>query len=226
MKQKSGGKMSTRNMVIVSVVLLIVAVFVGMALYPQLPARMASHWNAAGQVDGYMPRFWAVALMPLLAAGFLLLALLIPRIDPLRGNIERFRGYFNTFIVLMMLFLFYMHGLTLAWNLGYTDFDMGTAMMPALGLLFIYIGVMMRKAERNWFIGIRTPWTLSSDFVWKKTHSLGAVLYIAAGLLALMGIFFSKYAVWFLLVPLFAVSIFLVGYSYVLYQKEEREKIS
>ncbi len=214
--------MSTRTMVVLSVLILLVAALAGAMAYPHMPAQVASHWNAASEVDGYMSRFWGVALMPLIAAGMLLLAVLIPQIDPLRSNIERFRGYFNTFIVLMMLYLLYIYGLTLAWNLGYTKFQMGTAMMPAIGLLFIYVGVMMQKAERNWFIGIRTPWTLSSDTVWKKTHRLGAVLYILSGLLALMGTFFQKYAVWFLLVPLLAATLFLVGYSYVLYQKETR----
>lgn len=212
--------MSTRTTILISIVLIIAAVAVSAFLAPRMPEQMASHWNAAGQVDGYMSKFWGLFLMPVMAAGMLLLFLAIPQIDPLKANIAKFREYFNTFIALLMVFLFYMQGLTLAWNLGYTGFDMGTAMLPALGLFFVYAGVMMAKAKRNWFIGIRTPWTLSSDTVWDATHRLGAKLFIGSGLLAILGVFFGAYALWFVFVPLLGSALFLVVYSYVLYQRE------
>ena len=81
--------------------------------------------------------------------------------------------------------MLYIYALTLLWNLGYTDFGMSRAMLPAMGLLFIFIGYMLRKAKRNFFIGIRTPWTLSSDKVWDETHRLGAILFMISGVLAL-----------------------------------------
>ncbi len=99
---------------------------------------------------------------------------------------------------------------------------MGAAMLPALGLFFIYAGIMMGKAKRNWFIGVRTPWTLSSDAVWDATHCLGAKLFIGSGLLAILGAFFGPYAVWFVFVPLLGSALFLVVYSYVLYQRETK----
>jgi uncharacterized membrane protein len=87
-------------------------------------------------------------------------------------------------------------------------------------LLFIFAGIMMRKAKRNFFIGIRTPWTLSSDRVWDKTHRLGSILFIILGILAMLGTFFVDNAIWFLMVPILATTLFLVIYSYVLYQRE------
>ncbi|NOY99569.1 MAG: SdpI family protein [Chloroflexi bacterium] len=214
--------MSTRTTLIVSVILILAVSVVSAMLYPQLPELVASHWNANNQVDGYMSRFWGAFLMPVVSVGMLALFLLIPTIDPLKANVAKFRGYFNTFILLLLVFLFYIHGLTLAWNLGHTSFDMGTAMLPALGLFFIYLGIMMKKAKRNWFIGIRTPWTLSSDAVWNETHRLGSTLYIASGILALVGVFFAPYALWFVMAPLLGSSLFLVVYSYVLYQRETK----
>ncbi|MBT3712650.1 MAG: SdpI family protein, partial [Anaerolineae bacterium] len=87
-------------------------------------------------------------------------------------------------------------------------------------LLFLLVGYMLRKAKRNWFIGIRTPWTLSSDTVWDKTHQLAGKLFIASGILAMLGVFFGDNAVWFTLIPILGTTLWLFIYSYLLYQKE------
>lgn len=212
--------MSTRLTVISSIALIVIAVIVSAAVYDRLPPLVASHWNTANQVDGYMPRFWGAFLMPIVSLGMLALFLVIPNIDPLKANVQKFRPAFDGFIALTVAFMLYVHGLTLAWNLGYNRFDMGTALLPALGLIFIFAGLLMRQAKRNYFIGIRTPWTLSSDRVWDETHRLGAILFIFAGLIALAGTFFPRYAFWLLIIPLLGITLFLVVYSYILYQRE------
>ena len=212
--------MSTRTTIFVTIFLITFAMAFSLSVYNRLPDQMASHWNTANQVDGYMSRFWGAFLMPVVAVAMLLLFLVIPGIDPLKANIAQFREYFNTFIVLIIAFLAYMHVLTMLWNLGYDQFNMGAAMLPAMGLLFIFAGVMMREAKRNFFIGIRTPWTLSSDRVWYETHRIGSTLFIISGILAFLGAFFANYAVWFILVPVLASTVFLLVYSYVLYQRE------
>ena len=212
--------MSTRTTIFATIFLIAFAVAFSVSVFDRLPYQMASHWNTANQVDGYMSRFWGAFLMPIVAIGMLALFLVIPNIDPLKANIAKFREYFNAFIVLMIAFLVYMHVLTMLWNLGYNQFNMGTAMLPALGLIFVFAGVMLRKAKRNFFIGIRTPWTLSSDRVWDETHRIGSTLFIISGILALLGAFFAHYAVWFILVPVLASTLFLLVHSYVLYQRE------
>jgi uncharacterized membrane protein len=184
---------------------------------------MASHWNASGEVDGYMPKFWGVFLLPLITLGMLVLFMIVPNIDPLKANIAQFRETFNLFIVLIIAFMLYIYGLTLAWSLGYQDFNMSTAMLPFMGVLFIAIGFMLRKAKRNFFIGIRTPWTLSSDFVWDKTHQLGSILFMASGAFTIIGGFFGGMtAFWLMFVPLIGSSLFLVIYSYILYRDETK----
>jgi uncharacterized membrane protein len=161
--------------------------------------------------------------MPLITTGMLLLFLVIPSIDPLKANIAKFREAFNLFIVLIIVFMLYIHGLTLAWSMGYQNFKMSTAMLPFMGVLFIAIGSMLRKAKRNFFIGIRTPWTLSSDRVWDETHRIGALLFMASGVLAIIGSFFGGMAAfWMLFVPLIGSTLFLLAYSYVLYQRETK----
>jgi len=215
--------MTTKNTLIISIILIAIAIIAGAVLWNQLPDQMASHWDINDQVNGTMPKFWGVFLMPLITLGMLVLFLVIPSIDPLKANIAKFRESFNLFIVLIIAFMLYIHGLTLAWSLGYQDYKMSAAMLPFMGVLFIAVGFMLRKAKRNFFIGIRTPWTLSSDSVWDKTHQLGSILFMVSGALAIIGGFFgSKTAFWLMFVPLIGSSLFLVIYSYVLYRQETK----
>ncbi len=213
--------MSTRLTLIICLALILIAVVFSAAVYSRLPDRMASHWGLNDQVNGTISRFWGAFLMPLMALAFLALFLLIPSIDPLKANIAAFRPLFNGFIVALIVFLLYIHVVTILWNLGYQSFHMSTVLMPGLGLIFIFAGLMMRQAKRNFFIGIRTPWTLSSDRVWTQTHRVGGVLFIVCGVIALFGMLFpGTIAFALVLVPLLAVTAFLIPYSYWLYQQE------
>jgi uncharacterized membrane protein len=96
-----------------------------------------------------------------------------------------------------------------------------TFLSPALAILFYSTGILIENAKRNWFIGIRTPWTMSSDKVWDKTHKLGGKLFKIVGILALLAIFFESYAILIIVVPVIIVSIYTIVYSYFGYQKEK-----
>ena len=213
--------MNTKVTSIIALSLIAVAIIAGLALWNKLPDQMPSHWNVNDEVDGTMPRFWGVFLMPLVTLGMFALFILIPNIDPLKANVAQFRETFNLFIVFIIAFMLYIHALTLAWSLGYNNFKMSAAMLPLIGVLFIFIGYMLKKAKRNFFIGIRTPWTLSSDTVWDKTHQLGSILFMLSGAFAIIGGFFGgMLAFWLMFVPLIGSTIFLMVYSYVLYRNE------
>jgi len=206
---------------LVIIVLILISFGLGAYFFPQMPNKMASHWNIKGEANGYMSKFWGLFLMPIILLGLFLLFILIPKIDPLKENIAKFRKYFDGFIVLIMVFLFYIYLLSIAWNLG-KRFDMGQMMVPALGILFYYCGILTENAKRNWFIGIRTPWTLSSESVWDKTHKIGGKLFKIAGLIAFLGIFFPNYAFYFILVPVLLAAFYTITYSYFDYQKETK----
>jgi uncharacterized membrane protein len=215
--------MKTKTTSIITLVLIALALLAGAVLWNQLPDQMASHWNVNDQVNGYISKFWGVFMMPLITLGMLVLFLVVPNIDPLKANIAQFRETFNLFVVLIVTFMLYIHGLTLAWNLGHQNFKMSAAMLPFMGVLFIAVGYMLRKAKRNFFIGIRTPWTLSSDSVWDKTHKLGSILFMVSGAFAIIGGFFGGMAAfWLMFVPLIGSSLFLVLYSYILYRAETK----
>lgn len=196
---------------------------IGVILYPSMPEQMASHWNEKGEVNGYMSKFWGVFFTPFLSLGLIGIFLLIPKIDPLKSNIEKFRRYYDEFIVLVLLFLSYVHLLTIFWNLGYR-FNMTTMIFLMIAPLFYYSGILMENAKRNWFIGIRTPWTLSSETVWDKTHKIGGKLFKLCGVLVIPGILFEKHALLFIIFPIILTSIYLFAYSYFEYQKESRTK--
>ena len=212
--------MSTRTTAVISVLLIALSVIAGIVLYPELPDPMPSHWNAAGEVDGYMSKFWGVFLVPLLSAGLLAMLLAIPSMDPRRANIEKFRGAYNAFIVGFVAFMVYVEALILAAGLGHT-INMTRLLMPVVGLLFVGVGVMVGRAKRNYFIGIRTPWTLDDEVVWDATHRLGAWTFGAAGVLVLLGSFLgSGTAVfWLMLAALLLAAVVPIVYSYVLWRR-------
>jgi len=199
--------------------ILVLTFAVGIIAYPFMPDLMASHWGFSGEVNGYMPKIWGLFLVPVISAGLALLLLFIPRLDPLRENIEKFRETYELFIIVMLLFLLYLQVLTITWNLG-IRFNITQLLSPAMAALFYACGILIGKAKRNWFIGIRTPWTLSSDRVWDKTHAIGGRLFKIAGVLALGGILLPGLAWLFLLGPVLLISVYLVVYSYLEFRKE------
>lgn len=199
--------------------LIIVLMAYGLAaiFYPRLPEIIASHWGLNNQVNGYMSKFWGTLIIPVMMTFLYLLFLVIPKTDPHKENYKGFQNYFDGFVILLELFLLYTYLLMLFWNVGY-QFSFSLVLPPALGALFYYIGVLLSHAKQNWFIGIRTPWTLSNEKVWKQTHELGAKLFKVIGVLAVLTIFLPNTSFALVIGLLVGASLFLVFYSYYLYQ--------
>ena len=210
--------MKTKTVLIWSMALSLGALALGLLLAPRFPEQMAIHWNELGEPDGYGSNFMGLWFMPIMTIGLTLLLLGIPQIDPLKKNIEKFQKEYNTFIFLFVIFFVYTHVLTLLFNLG-MHLNILTMMIPAFGGFFYYIGVLMEKAKRNYFIGIRTPWTLADDDVWNQTHRIGAKGFKISGVLTILGVVFQGLAIWFMIVPILLVSIYTIGYSYFAYRK-------
>lgn len=209
--------MSTQWFHRVSRLLILVALIGTAVVYSRLPDPMVTHWGAHGQPNGWMSRFWGAAIGPLMMVVLYLLFWAIPAIDPLKENIARFRGLYNGFVSLVLLFLLYVQALSLAWNLGWRV-DIGTAILPAMGLLFLAIGWFLPRAEPNWFVGIRTPWTLSDPQVWRDTHRLGGKAFLLSGVLLLLAAFVPA-LLWVGIGALVLLSLALVVYSYFRYRQ-------
>lgn len=202
----------------IGIVLILVMMGLSLYFYPLLPSNMAVHWNTEGSPNGYSPKIVGLMLIPSLSIGLLILFILIPKIDPLARNMRRFWGYYEMLVVVVTGFMLYMHMRLIAWNMG-LKFDMGLMTMPAIGLLFVYLGVLLKHAKRNWFIGIRTPWTLSDEKVWNKTHELGSRLFIVGGVMIALSPSFGKIAIYVVVSTLFLITTFLFVYSYWLWSK-------
>jgi len=205
---------------LITLLLIILSFLIGIFSYQSLPDKIASHWDSQGNVNGYIQKFWGIFLLPIISISLFLLFYFLPKIDPLKENYKKFKSYYDSFILIIILFMFYIYILTLIWNFG-IQFNMNLSLIPALGFLFIYIGIILKKIKRNWFIGIRTPWTITSNKVWDKTHKLGSKLFILSGIITLLGIFFSDYMIWFILVPVILSSIISIIYSYLEFKKNK-----
>ncbi len=190
--------------------------------YSRMPEQMVSGWDYLGRPNRYLPRFWGLFLMPLINLLMVGLFSLIPQIDPLKENVKKFQAYFDVFIISILLFLFYLQGLVLAWNLGYR-FNMVYLMILPFVILFWIIGVLLEKSRRNWFIGVRTPWTISSDLVWRKTNRLGGKLFKASSLITLIGFLLPDFAFLLVVIPSFLATVFAVVYSYFVYRVEKKK---
>ena len=149
---------------------------------------------------------------PALKAAVLGLFAALPRIDPLGESVEEFREQYYTFVIPAVSLLTTVHLLVLAWNAGYRFEPMQT-LAPAIGVLFYSAGIPLERAERNWFVGIKTPWTLSSDDVWKRTHERAGPLFRLAGVVAMLGSFVPAYAVLLIVAPVAAVAAYTTVYS-------------
>ncbi|MCD6247545.1 MAG: SdpI family protein [Candidatus Diapherotrites archaeon] len=189
--------------------------------YPQLPEKIPSHWNAAGEIDAYTNKEVSLFIIPVITLLIVLLFTVLPKVDPLKENYVAFMSYFKGFILIFVVFMLYLHALTIAAGLGFTV-KMNYCLMPAISALFLYMALLLKKAKRNWFVGIRTPWTLSSDSVWQKTHALASKLFILYAILFLFAGFFEP-----LFLPAIIAIILLVialfAYSYFEYAKEEKK---
>ena len=214
--------MNSRHRFLIATVFVVISGAVSVLTAPELPTRMATHWNAAGQPDGTMPKAAALAFLPTMTAVLLVVFALVPRIDPLRENIAAFRPVYDWFVVVFTAFMAVIHGGVIAFNLGY-EFDFTLLILTTVAGLFYYVGVLLEHAERNWFVGIRTPWTLSSADVWDRTHRLGSRLFKLTALVALIGLLFGEYAIYFLVVPALLTAGITAVYSYYLYEQLERD---
>ncbi|MEM5812412.1 MAG: SdpI family protein [Candidatus Aenigmatarchaeota archaeon] len=189
-------------------------------LYFLLPEIIVTHWNFQGKPDGFMSKEFFSAFFLSLALGIYGLLLVIPKIDPLRKNIKKFIIYYDGMVVLSAGFMLYIYLIVAASNIG-LGIDTAKAIIPCVSSLLFYVGFLCTKSKRNWFIGIRTPWTLSSDKVWEKTNRLGGRLLEAYSIVFLLGFFVSQDFFILLLFVLILIFIFTTVYSYFEYRKEE-----
>lgn len=200
--------------------IVIIAVVATLAVYPRLPEQVPTHWNMSGQADDWSSRLWGAWMIPLVMAFMLLAFRAFPLIDPRRENYPKFAGAYEGILIIVLLFMLALHLSLIATMLGWPMAAM--RLLPvAVGLLLIGIGALLPKAHANWFIGIRTPWTLSNDRVWEKTHRVGGGVMIATGVLVAASAFLAPPWTHRVMAGAIAtMAIIVVAYSYFAWRQE------
>ncbi|HEX3025838.1 MAG TPA: SdpI family protein [Clostridia bacterium] len=164
------------------VLIIILAGFIiGAVFYPRLPERVPIHWDMSGNVNGYGSKMTAAFLLPLINLGVYLLMLVSPKIDPRAKNYEKFKGSYQIIKCIPIAILMIAQISSLLFAVG---FKVNIAMVSqiALSLMFIIIGNVMGRFRHNYFVGIRTPWTLANEEVWRKTHRFSGPVWVLGGL--------------------------------------------
>ncbi len=198
--------------------LILLMFIVGAYFYGSLPDKVPTHWNAQGEVDAWSSKKFAVFFFPLLTIGVWFLMAFVPLIDPLRKNYEKFATAYYVLRLAFVIFFALLYFYTLSSGLGLKH-DIRFFIIPFMGLLFIAIGLALPRMKRNWFVGIRTPWTLQSEQVWNKTHKLGSRVFILMGLLSAFSVFAGDYSFFVFLVIILIGAFIPVVYSYIYYRK-------
>jgi len=184
---------------------------------PRLPDRIASHWDAAGRVNGTMSKPWGVFIVPLVMLVLWVLFQVLPRMSPRGFEMESFAAPWAFLTDAILAFMLYVEVLTL--RAGETHANLSPRpIVAAVGILFAVIGATFGRFSRNFFAGIRTPWTLASEEVWNRTHRLGSKVFVVTGLAtaaaALLGLG------WWTIVALIVFGPLIpIAYSYVIYRR-------
>lgn len=192
-------------------------------LYPSLPEQIPMNWGMDGTVE-YNDKY-QIFLMCGMAVLFAFLFDILPKIDPRRKNYQKFGPYYDSFCVLMQVFMLAMNGIILL-----ETFRPGTVSVPLItmtmvGILFLFIGNIMPKIKSNFYMGIKTPWSLSSEEVWRKTHRLGGKCFFLAGIVMIVSPFlpWKEYAFRASFVIVMAACCIPGIMSYVWWKKEQSE---
>jgi uncharacterized membrane protein len=203
-----------------ALLIIVIQVLVSLVTYPFLPPMVPSHWNAAGQIDAYIPKLFNAILYPLMSLGLYILIRGLFAIGPRLGNQPKYSNLevINIILVGVLLLMLVVQLTTTSIALGF-PVDITLVVCLAISLLFMFIGNYMGKLRRNFWGGIRTPWTLASDTIWERTHRLGGWLFVLGGLLGLVLSFVPALRLGAIIViPLIVVFVPVV-YSYFAYQR-------
>jgi uncharacterized membrane protein len=191
------------------------------ALYPWLPERMPTHWNLQGEVDGWSSPLWGAWLTPAIMVGTLVLLQAVPWLSPQPFTIEPFRPTYHRVVLLMLLLFVAFQALLLA--AAFTErIAMDRAIVGTVCVFLALLGNRLGQVQRNFYVGVRTPWTLASERVWNETHRLAAWVFTGCGavgaLLAAMGV-----VPWLGLVLLGVGALAVVVFSLVRYKQLEQQ---
>lgn len=204
--------------------LIIISIIGTIFVYGYLPDTIPLHWNIQGEVDrvGGKNNVFITALLPLV---LYMLMMLFPKIDPKKKSYEKHKKAYSITVGLILVFLIVIHWVTILVSLG-LNLDVSTVVSMGIGVMFIVIGNFMSQIRQNYFFGIRTPWTLANENVWKKTHRVGGYGFIAIGAAFILSAFLKSSMLKFIIIVggTIGFTIYIFIYSYFVFKKETEGK--
>jgi uncharacterized membrane protein len=191
-----------------------------LVVYPRLPEEVPTHWNIRGEIDAWGHKSWAAFLTP--GAMTLMLALfrVLPWLSPKHFELDTFRKTYDFIVLLVMALFAYLGVLLILPGLG-VDVRIDRSLLGGVCLFFMLLGNVLGKVQRNFFVGVRTPWTLASDRVWADTHRVAAWVFVGMGLVGLVAAIAGTH-------PLISITAIILGalgvvlFSLVRYKQLER----
>jgi uncharacterized membrane protein len=201
------------------ILLMVVSVGLSIWAYPQLPDQVPIHWNFSGEVDGYSSKLFAVLFNPFMLLFLYGVLLGIAEINPRKENYKKFEGTYRMIVYAILTFLVAIHIAIILNGLGYrVSMDwLGSA---GIGVLFMILGNYMPRLEPNYFVGIRTPWTLENELVWTRTQRFGGKVFFLGGLVLIANSFLPDFArPYGMGISLFLIIVLPIVYSYFAYKK-------
>lgn len=208
-----------RNGNIIMLVTIGIMLAVALILYPSLPEELPRQWGIGGEVNSTWHKFYAVSVMPIIALLIWVGTYILPKVDPRRESYEKFGGFYMRFRVTLVVFILGVHIVTL------TQYDNPDAVVRliffGIGAILAVLGNELGRVRQTWFFGIRTPWTLADERVWKRTHRIGGRWFVAVGVLNMLTSLMLPEIPMFIIfmVSVLGISLGLMAYSYVLHRR-------
>ncbi len=197
----------------------ILVFIIAVLAYFQLPETVPIYWGIEGIADRWGSKAEALFIMPGIMLAFLILLFYIPKIDPMKKHYVSFANVYYSFGFVLLTYFALIYFAVIGQTIGY-NFDFLKFIMILMGLLLVYIGYIMPKIKQNWFLGIRLPWTLSSEKVWNKTHFFSKPWFIILGVITIITAFFNYTICLYLMIGgILLLIIALAIYSYLEYSK-------
>ena len=197
----------------------------GIFFWSELPSLVPIHWGLSGDINGTTARLQAVILVPLINAALFCFLLFLPKMDPKRENYAKFKTTYELFRWIIHLFLTLLQVFVI-WNAvlifrGDHPLNVATFLPPFIGLLFVILGNYTTRVRPNYFVGIRTPWTLADEHVWEQTNRFGGKVFVIVGIIGILSLLFpAAIRFYFFVIPLLIGIVAIVVYSYVVFRNK------
>lgn len=208
---------------IYNVIIIACSILLTIIVYNKLPDLVPTHWNTMGEIDKYSPKAFGAFMAPVIMIFTWSGMKFLPKIDPRKKNYEKFDKSYSVIVSILLTFFLAIHAVTLLAALGY-GISIEKIIPLIVGALFIVIGNYLPKSKSNFFYGIKTPWTLSSEVSWRKTHRLGGKLFVVAGIVCILSSFLLngniKAVVFFIAIMIAAIVPIVASYFYAKNDKE------